>query len=71
MHIDLPLNEMAVAEKLELMEILWDDLSRNSEDIPSPDWHGEVLAERERLIEAGETKFLSLDEFRKNLMENT
>ena len=71
MKVVLPLDQMTVAEKLDLMEILWDDLSRNPGDIPSPDWHGEVLAERERLIEAGETKFLSLDEFRKNLMENT
>jgi putative addiction module component (TIGR02574 family) len=65
----LPLDKMTVEEKLQLMEILWDDLSRNPEDIPTPAWHGEVLAARERAIEEGRTKFLSLDEFEKRIRE--
>jgi len=43
----LPLDQMTVEEKLHLMEILWDDLSRMPEQTPSPAWHAEVLAERE------------------------
>ena len=53
MELVLPLNEMTVAEKLQAMELLWDDLSRNPEDIPSPAWHEEVLADRQRQIERG------------------
>ena len=60
---------MTVAEKLQLMEVLWDDLSRSPEDVPSPAWHGEVLAERQRLIDEGKAKFLSLDEFRQSLQK--
>jgi putative addiction module component (TIGR02574 family) len=60
---------MTVEEKLQLMEILWDDLSRSAENIRSPAWHGEVLTARERAIEEGRTKFLSLDEFEKNIRE--
>jgi hypothetical protein len=67
----LPLDQMTVEEKLQLMEILWEDLSRNPESIPSPAWHGEVLAERERKIDEGKAKFLSLDEVRKNLQEKS
>jgi hypothetical protein len=70
MEISLPLSQMTVEEKLQLMEVIWEDLSRNPENIPLPAWHGEVLAERERLIAEGKAKFLPLDEFRKNLMEN-
>jgi hypothetical protein len=33
-------------QKLEAMEILWRDLSANPANVPSPDWHGEVLSER-------------------------
>ncbi len=66
----LPLDQMTVEEKLQLMEILWDDLSRHPENIPSPAWHGEVLAERERKIAEGKAKFLSLDEVRRHLEEN-
>lgn len=52
--ITLPLNEMSVEEKLEVMELLWDDLSRNGADIPSPDWHGSVLRAREEALATGE-----------------
>jgi hypothetical protein len=67
MDLTLPLNEMTVAEKLRVMEMLWDDLSRNPEDIPIPAWHEEVLAVRRKQIEEGQAKFIPLDEFRKNL----
>jgi putative addiction module component (TIGR02574 family) len=69
MELVLPLKEMTVAEKLQLMEVLWDDLSRNPEDVPSPAWHEEVLAERQRQIDEGKAKFLSLDEFRQSLQK--
>jgi putative addiction module component (TIGR02574 family) len=67
MELVLPLKEMTVAEKLQLMEVLWDDLSHNAEDIPTPAWHGEVLADRQREIDEGKGKFLPLDEFRQDL----
>jgi hypothetical protein len=63
----LPLDQMTVEEKLQLMDILWDDLSRNTENLPPPAWHGEVLAARQREIDEGRAKFLSLDEFRQNI----
>jgi putative addiction module component (TIGR02574 family) len=67
MQLVLPLTEMTVAEKLQLMEVLWDDLSRNPENVPSPAWHEEVLAERQRQIDEGRAKFLSLEEFRESI----
>jgi putative addiction module component (TIGR02574 family) len=56
------LDEMTVEEKLEVMEQLWQDLSRNAEDVPSPAWHAEVLAERERLVQEGKDKYSPLEE---------
>jgi putative addiction module component (TIGR02574 family) len=67
----LPLKEMTVAEKLQLMEVLWDDLSRNPGDVPSPAWHEEVLAERQRLIKEGRAKFIPLEEFRRSIQKET
>ena len=49
---------MTLAEKLQVMETLWDDLSRRPEDLPSPDWHRELLQERKRLADEGKLKFL-------------
>lgn len=50
--------EMTLEEKLRAMEILWEDLSRREQDVPVPQWHKDLLDERERLVETGEAKFL-------------
>lgn len=36
------------SEKLQIMETLWEDLSRSEEGIDSPDWHRQVLEETEK-----------------------
>jgi putative addiction module component (TIGR02574 family) len=62
MAIKIPLGEMTVAEKLQLMEELWEDLSREPDTIPSPDWHGDVLREREAEVRAGRGKFIDWEQ---------
>jgi len=57
MPATLPLNEMTVAEKLQAMEALWEDLSRNADALESPEWHRDVLEARERRIASGESRF--------------
>lgn len=52
--ITFPLNEMSVEEKLQTMELLWEDLSRRDENVPSPDWHDAVLREQEASLARGE-----------------
>ena len=61
MSIDLPLDEMTLADKLEVMELLWTDISRRPEDLPSPAWHRDVLDERRRLVAEGKLQFLDWD----------
>ena len=43
------------------MEALWEDLSREDNTIESPAWHGAVLAEREKSVEEGAARFLTVD----------
>lgn len=69
MSTDIPLDGMSVAEKLALMEKLWVDLSRRPEDVPSPQWHGDVLAERTAAIREGRTHFVEWDEAKRRLRE--
>jgi len=57
MAITLPLKEMTVEEKLQLMEALWDDLCQHADQLPPPAWHAETLAEREAAIGRGEADF--------------
>lgn len=44
------------------MNHLWDALNRYGAEIPSPDWHQEVLANRKVRAQSGEAKFLTLAE---------
>ena len=62
MSVTLPLNEMTITEKLQLMEALWEDLSRNADALESPEWHRDVLEERERRITSGEARFSDWEE---------
>lgn len=57
MSVSLPLDEMTVLEKLQLMEMIWDDLSRNAEAMEPPAWHGELLAAREAANAHGKETF--------------
>lgn len=57
MPVTLPLSDLTVSEKLQLMEALWEDLTRNADALESPVWHREVLEERERRIASGEAHF--------------
>ena len=61
MAAPVDLQQMTKADKLRLMEALWKDLSREDADVSSPDWHREVLAERDRVIESGEESFIDWD----------
>ncbi len=65
----LPIENLSIADKLLLMERLWTELSRRPADIPSPDWHGDVLAEREAAVREGRTAFVEWDEAKKRLRE--
>jgi len=56
------IEKMSVSERLQAMDQLWDSLNRSDEEIPSPDWHQEVLADRKARAQRGEAKFLTLDQ---------
>ena len=57
MPVELPLNQMTLPEKLQLMEALWDDLTRKPDELESPVWHKEVLEECRRRADTGEEQF--------------
>jgi hypothetical protein len=54
----LDVTRMTLKEKLRALETLWEDLSRRERDIPVPQWHKDLLDERERQVKAGKAKFL-------------
>ncbi len=70
-EIVLPLDKMTTSEKLQEMERLWDDLCRDPESVPSPPWHADVLAERERRIAEGKMEFIDLEEAKEQIRKAT
>ena len=66
-RIDLPLADLSVAQKLDLMERLWADLSANEKDLPSPAWHGAVIADRLQAVEEGQARHGDWDEAKARL----
>lgn len=67
MATTLDLDRMSTAEKLRLMEDLWQNLSSDENSVPSPAWHGDVLAERQRLIASGEESYIDWEVAKKQL----
>ena len=67
----LPLSEMSIEEKLQMMEALWDDLSRNAPELAVPQWHADVLAERKAAANRGDDQFSDWKEARERIEKET
>jgi len=65
MAIDVPVDSMSVAEKLQVMEQVWASLRKDGADLPSPEWHATVLRERRARLDSGEATVSDWDEARK------
>ena len=68
MSNELPLESMSNLEKLKVIETVWASLS-DPTDLPVPDWHREVLAERRRRLDSGEVEISSWEDAKKRLNE--
>ena len=53
MNISLPLDRMTTREKLQIMEALWEDLSKKSDEFVSPSWHEKILSQRDENLSEG------------------
>jgi putative addiction module component (TIGR02574 family) len=71
MNFVIPLDEMTTEDKLAIMERLWEDLCRNTEAVPSPAWHEDVLLAREKEVQEGRARFSTLDEVKDRIRKST
>ena len=70
MAIELPVKQMTVEEKLRAMDMLWEDLSRDDRNIPVPQWHKDLLAERERLVKENKASFSDWETAKKRIAKS-
>ena len=47
------IEKMSLDERLQMMELLWEDLRLRAEGVPVPQWHKELLDERDRPVPPG------------------
>lgn len=65
--LELPLSQMTVSEKLQVIETVWEDLIRDERQVESPEWHFEELREREQRLESGAEKALDWEAAKEKL----
>jgi putative addiction module component (TIGR02574 family) len=61
------IRRLPVKEKLQIMEVLWEDLRSQVQEEPVPEWHKELLDNRQKAVEAGREKILDWDQIKDSL----
>lgn len=67
MAVVLEIERMTLEEKLHAMEALWDELCRQEENLAVPQWHKDVLDQRERALAQGKAKFVNWETAKKQI----
>lgn len=70
MSTSLQLDHMTTSEKIRTMEQLWDDLCRNAESVSSPEWHSDVLQQREEAVAKGSASFNDWETEKKRIRDS-
>ena len=71
MSMVLNVEQMSLEEKLRTMELLWENLSRREEGIPVPQWHKDLLDERERAVKEGRAQFITWESAKARIASET
>ena len=64
---ELSLTQFSFEEKLNLMEVLWADLTRDETKLKSPAWHETVLKDREEAFAAGKVSVSDWEQAKKRI----
>ena len=65
------IHQLPLREKLLVMEAIWDDISGEEQNLEVPQWHKEVLDERERLLAEGTAQFVDWEDAKRQINEAT
>lgn len=61
------IRSLPLAEKLQIMEAIWEDLRSHIQDSPIPDWHKKLLDERREAVKDGTEKILDWDDAKQTI----
>lgn len=63
------IQKLSFHEKLATMEVLWDAIIQQENQLDVPQWHKDILDEREQLIQEGKAKFIDWEVAKKEIRE--
>ena len=69
-RVALPLAQFSFPEKLDLLETLWAELSRDEQKLESPAWHKAVLEDREAALAAGKARVSDWEKAKARIRKN-
>ena len=69
MAVDIQIETLSVAEKVQLLESVWQSLCARPCDVRSPEWHREVLDDRRRRLEDGRATISAWHDAKARLMQ--
>ncbi len=58
---------MSFEEKIQTMELLWDDICHSKNTIESPSWHKDILIDRERALSNSDDEFIDWEKAKSNI----
>lgn len=67
---DISLSKLSFDQKLNLMESIWDELTRDEKKLESPIWHKEILDDREKALARGSIKTSDWEEAKERNRKN-
>jgi len=60
---------MTIAEKLQALESIWDDLCQTPDNVSSPAWHGEILRRRDQRVTDGSAQFTDWSQAKREIRD--
>jgi hypothetical protein len=61
------IKKMSLEEKLQTMELLWDELRENPDNVAFPKWHQDILEQRESLTHDESLHYTDWSEAKKDI----
>ena len=63
----IEIQNLSKEEKLRVMEAIWEDLSKDDDQIESPDWHLQALQETDQRLRSGKENIVDWHDAKKEL----
>ncbi|RJQ59837.1 MAG: acyl-protein synthetase [Desulfobacteraceae bacterium] len=67
MSNSIEIQHLSREEKLRVMEAIWEDLSKEEEQVESPDWHHQALQETDQRLKSGQENIMDWQDAKKEL----